>query len=205
MSPATPIKRIFDLLASAFCFIIFAPVFVLVAIIIRLDSPGPILFRQTRIGAGGKSFTMLKFRTMYNNSENQLENLLDNHPDKRLSWDQFQKITRDPRLTRVGRQLRRYSLDELPQLWNVLKGDMSLVGPRPCLPSQKQFYGDLLDVYISVRPGVTGLWQVSGRNLLSFEERVKLDVSYIDNWSLGLDVIILLRTFRVVIRHEGAF
>jgi lipopolysaccharide/colanic/teichoic acid biosynthesis glycosyltransferase len=148
---------------------------------------------------------MLKFRTMHLGAEAALEESIQNSPDHIVTAQQYQKLLNDPRLTRVGRTLRRSSIDELPQLWNVLKGEMSLVGPRPFLPHQQMYFGDTYFDYILVRPGMTGLWQVSGRSQLSFMERVQLDAYYLHNWSLWLDLRILARTIWVVIRGEGAY
>jgi lipopolysaccharide/colanic/teichoic acid biosynthesis glycosyltransferase len=182
-----------------------APLFVGLAAWVKLDSPGPVLFRQIRLGKGGKPFVMLKFRSMALNGQPILDTHLLANPAARLSWTQFQKLMDDPRLTRAGRVLRRLSLDELPQLWNVLRGEMSLVGPRPCLPEQKDFYCEHFYWYAAVRPGMTGLWQISGRNRLSFAERVRLDVQYVRAWSLGGDVKILVRTVGAILRRDGAF
>jgi lipopolysaccharide/colanic/teichoic acid biosynthesis glycosyltransferase len=148
---------------------------------------------------------MLKFRTMQLGVENALEEGVQQSPDNSITTEQFQKLLDDPRLTRVGRTLRRSSIDELPQLWNVLLGDMSLVGPRPFLPEQQGYYGASYSDYILVRPGMTGLWQVSGRSRLSFTDRVQLDAYYLRNWSLWLDFRILARTLWVVVRGEGAY
>lgn len=199
------LKRIFDFTLALLALIGLAPVLLGLAWWVKLDSPGPVLFRQTRLGKGGRPFAMLKFRTMALNGHQLLNNHLTVNPDARLTWAQFQKLMDDPRLTRAGRVLRRLSLDELPQLWNVLRGEMSLVGPRPCLPEQKDFYCEDFVWYATVRPGMTGLWQVSGRNRLSFAERVCLDVQYVRGWSLWGDLMILVRTFRVVLRRDGAF
>jgi exopolysaccharide production protein ExoY len=199
------IKRWMDLLGALAGLLILSPLFILIAVLIYLESRGPALFRQIRIGQGGLPFQMLKFRTMYVGSEWDLDLHLENNPQHRLSFDHFQKLVNDPRLTPLGRFLRRSSLDELPQLWNVLLGEMSLVGPRPFLPEQLEFYGPAYESYILARPGMTGLWQVSGRNRLSFAERVRLDESYISTWSLGLDIWILWKTAAAVLRREGAY
>lgn len=199
------LKRVFDFLAALVALLVFAPLLLSIAGWVKLDSPGPVLFRQMRVGKGGKVFAMLKFRTMAVNGHKLLTEHLTENPAARLSWAQFQKLMDDPRLTRAGRILRRLSLDELPQLWNVLCGEMSLVGPRPCLPEQKEFYGEYFVWYTAVRPGLTGLWQVSGRNQLSFTERVWMDVQYVREWSLCGDLKILFRTVGVVLRREGAF
>ncbi len=199
------LKRLADFFVALLFLMALAPLWVGLACWIKLDSPGPVLFRQVRLGKGGKPFVMLKFRTMFLAAPQLLENHLNENPDARLTWTQFQKLMDDPRLTRAGKILRRLSLDELPQLWNVVRGEMSLVGPRPCLPEQKEFYCEHFRWYAAVRPGMTGLWQVSGRNQLSFLERVWLDVQYVQQWSLCGDVRILYQTIGVVLRREGAF
>ena len=195
------IKRGVDVVGAVTMLMLGAPLLGLIALAIRLGSPGPIVFRQTRVGAGGKRFEMFKFRSMREGAEAELEHLLDlNEAD-----GQVFKIRDDPRLTRVGRFLRRTSLDELPQLWNVLRGEMSLVGPRPPVPAEVSRYKRWHKRRLDVRPGMTGLWQVSGRSLLSFDETVLLDIYYIENWSLWLDFKILLRTIPTVLFGEGAY
>jgi lipopolysaccharide/colanic/teichoic acid biosynthesis glycosyltransferase len=181
------------------------PILLLIGTIIRLDSRGPALFWQTRVGRGGQNFRMLKFRTMQVGTESAVEESIHSTPDYLISPQQYYKILNDPRLTRLGSFLRRSSIDELPQLWNVLRGEMSLVGPRPFLPHQRAYYGDKYFDYIRVRPGMTGLWQVSGRSRLSFIERVELDACYLHSWSLCLDLSILARTIWVVVHGEGAY
>lgn len=199
------LKRLADIFLALLLLVVLAPLLVGLACWIKLDSPGPVFFRQKRLGKDGKPFAMLKFRTMAVNGHQLLQTHLTENPAARLSWEQFQKLMDDPRLTRAGRVLRRLSLDELPQLWNVLRGEMSIVGPRPCLPEQKDFYCENFCWYAAVRPGMTGLWQVSGRNCLSFAERVRLDVQYVREWSLWADVRILALTFGAVLRRDGAF
>lgn len=199
------IKRALDLVGAIFGLLLFSPILILTAVIIRIDSPGPIFFRGSRIGRGGHAFSMMKFRTMRMEADTSKEEAGQKVPSRRVTDQQFQKIIHDPRLTRVGRFLRRSSIDELPQLWNVLAGDMSLVGPRPFIPYEQEYYGESYNRYIRVRPGMTGLWQVSGRSQLSFAERVQLDDYYFENWSLKLDFRVLARTFWVVIKGEGAF
>lgn len=199
------VKRALDMLGAIALLAVFWPVMGLVAVWIKLDSPGPALYVQWRVGKCGKPFQMLKFRTMVVEGESHLEGHFETNPEARLTWDAFQKLIHDPRLTRPGRVLRQFSLDELPQLWNVLCGEMSLVGPRPCLPEQRSIYGEYFGEYAAMRPGMTGLWQVSGRNRLSFAERVMLDVQYVRGWSLRLDLKILMKTIKVVLYREGAF
>jgi lipopolysaccharide/colanic/teichoic acid biosynthesis glycosyltransferase len=178
-----------------------APLIALISLAIRLDSPGPVFSHQTRIGAGGKPFVMHKFRSMRQGAEEELERV--RHLDE--TDGPIFKIHNDPRLTRMGRLLRRASLDELPQLWNVLRGEMSLIGPRPPLPDEVALYLEWHKKRLEVRPGLTGMWQVSGRSLLSFDEMVLLDLYYIENWSLWLDFKILLRTAPQVLRGNGAY
>lgn len=204
-SASLAIKRGLDLLLSVSSLLLLAPVFLLLAALIRLDSHGPAIFRQARIGRGGRPFNMLKFRTMYSGPDDDLVRHLKVRPGERLGYDRFQKLVNDPRLTPLGRFLRRSSLDELPQLWNVLAGEMSLVGPRPILPDQAGIYGPDYAAYVLARPGMTGLWQVSGRNRLSFAERAHLDQVYLSSWSHRLDLWILWKTIWVVLSREGAY
>jgi lipopolysaccharide/colanic/teichoic acid biosynthesis glycosyltransferase len=167
-----------------------------------LDSPGRVLFRQQRVGRYGNHFTMLKFRTMRQDAEREQDLLAHlNHNSDGMLF----KVREDPRVTRVGSVLRRYSLDELPQLLNVLSGDMSLVGPRPPLPAEVEGYTQEVKRRLLVKPGLTGLWQISGRSDLSWDDAVRLDLGYVDNWSLGLDLAILLRTGPAVVRGTGAY
>jgi lipopolysaccharide/colanic/teichoic acid biosynthesis glycosyltransferase len=193
-----------DILLAALGLLLLWPVFLLIALAIRLDSPGPVLYRQTRLGRGGRPFTLLKFRSMRLDADSQLGALLETSPEFRRAWARHQKLWNDPRCTPLGIFLRRSSLDELPQLWNVLRGEMSLVGPRPILPDQRLQYGPFFECYASLRPGLTGLWQVMGRNQISFAGRVFLDQVYISRRSLALDAYILLRTTWVVLTCLGA-
>jgi lipopolysaccharide/colanic/teichoic acid biosynthesis glycosyltransferase len=198
------LKRLLDLLGSALLMVLFAPVTVMVLIGAAVNGQSP-FFRQQRVGRDGKLFDCLKFQTMVPNAEEVLEHLLASDPDLRAEWDLNQKLKDDPRVTPIGRFLRACSLDELPQLWNVIKGDMSLVGPRPIMRSQVLLYGRNVVAYKLVRPGVTGLWQVSGRNLLGFRKRVAMDVVYVRNQSLLLDLWILAKTVFVVLARHGAY
>lgn len=202
--PAQLQKRLVDLLFSALGLALLSPLFALLAVLIWLDSPGPVFYLQKRLGRGGKVIHMLKFRTMHVQADELLERYLQENEAARRQWQEFQKLQPDPRITRVGRILRRFSIDELPQLWNVFAGEMSLVGPRPILPAQKPLYGEAFKDYARVTPGMTGLWQISGRNRLPFSRRVELDMHYVQNWSIWLDFYILLRTVWVVLRCEGA-
>ncbi len=194
-------KRVVDVVFSLIALILCAPLMALIALLIKLDSPGPVLFGQKRVGKGGHIFTLYKFRSMHPDAEAQQELLADlNEADGPLF-----KIRCDPRCTRVGRWLRRFSLDELPQLYNVLRGDMSLIGPRPALPSEVEKYQPWHRRRLEVAPGITGLWQVSGRSDLPFDEMALLDIYYIEQWSPGLDFKILLRTIPTVIFGDGAY
>ena len=199
------LKRCVDFTCAFLGGLCLLPLFAAVALCIRLETPGPVFFRQARIGRGGKIIRVLKFRTMIRNAEEVLQACLDADPELRKEWDADQKLRNDPRITRVGAFLRRTSLDELPQLWNVIVGDMSLVGPRPIVHDEIARYGTSFDVYARVRPGITGLWQVSGRNDLSYAQRVHCDRYYICNWSTWLDVLILARTIPVVLGKKGAY
>ncbi len=184
----------------------FALVFTLVvAVLIPLTSRGPVFYGQTRLGRDGRRFTAWKFRTMVKDADAVLARWLLDHPDLRTEWERDHKLRNDPRVTWVGRFLRKTSLDELPQLWNIIVGDMSLVGPRPIVDAEVPKYGERFALYRKVRPGLTGLWQVSGRNDTTYEERVALDTYYVRNWSVWLDIHIILRTVRVVVCGSGAY
>jgi len=198
-------KRILDVAASLALGIVTLPFFCLVAVAIRLTSKGPILYNQLRIGRGNRMFRALKFRTMFVDSPDRLAHYLERDPALRAEWESVHKLKDDPRVTPVGRFLRRFSLDELPQIWNVLVGDMSLVGPRPIVVSEIERYGLDYAAYEAVRPGLTGLWQVSGRNDTTYQQRVDFDSYYVRNWTLRLDAQILVRTFRAVISGVGAY
>lgn len=195
------IKRAVDVASAVLGITLGAPLLGLIALAIRLDSPGPIIFRQTRVGANGERFELYKFRSMFKGAEERLEDL---RGLSEVDGPVF-KMKDDPRVTRVGRILRRTSLDELPQLWNVLRGEMSLVGPRPPIPDEVSEYKEWHKKRLEVHPGLTGLWQVSGRSLLSFDEQCLLDIYYIENWSLWLDFQILLRTVPEVLFGNGAY
>jgi Undecaprenyl-phosphate galactose phosphotransferase WbaP len=199
------LKRLIDICLSLVLGLLMMPLMGLFALLIRINTKGRIFFPQERIGKDDKKIVIWKFRTMVANSEAILHDYLASHPAAKEEWDANQKLRHDPRVTGIGKILRRTSLDELPQLWNVLKGDMSLVGPRPFMPYQVVFYKDGLTLYNSVRPGITGLWQVSGRADSSYQERVRFDEYYVRNWSIWLDIYILLRTVWVVIQLHGAY
>jgi Undecaprenyl-phosphate galactose phosphotransferase WbaP len=172
-------------------------------LLIRLDG-GPTLFRHNRLGAHMRMFPCLKFRTMHVNGDAILAQHLATNPEAAAEWATVQKLRNDPRITLVGRFLRKTSLDELPQLINVLRGEMSLVGPRPIVTSEVSFYGDSIDYYSRAKPGLTGLWQVSGRNNTSYPKRVQLDVWYVKNWSFWHDIVILMKTVPAVLLRRGA-
>jgi Undecaprenyl-phosphate galactose phosphotransferase WbaP len=200
------LKRGFDLMVAAGTLLPLSPLLALAALSIRLDSPGPILYRQQRLGRGWRRFRCFKFRTMYRDNADRLEGYLSHNSAARAEWDQFAKLKAfDPRVTRVGRLLRRFSFDELPQLLNVMRGDMSLVGPRPYLPRETERMGDFGETILKAPPGITGLWQVSGRNELTFSQRLRLDEYYVRNWSLWLDIIVLVKTIGAVMRRQGAY
>ncbi|WP_440958871.1 exopolysaccharide biosynthesis polyprenyl glycosylphosphotransferase [Oceanicaulis sp. LC35] len=199
---ALAIKRGFDILASLAALAFLSPVLALIVLAIRRDG-GPVLFSQKRLGADGQVFDCLKFRTMMVNAEAELEAILKSDPEREAQWRAYQKLDDDPRITAAGRFLRMTSLDELPQLINVLRGDMSLVGPRPMTLDQEECYGPALMEYERVRPGLTGLWQVNGRNQTTFEERARLDRYYVRNWSLWRDAVIIVRTVREVLFSSG--
>jgi exopolysaccharide biosynthesis polyprenyl glycosylphosphotransferase len=192
-------KTLLDRVLAAAALLMLAPVMLPVALLVRFTSPGPALFRQTRIGRGGHEFRVVKFRTMSTDAEARLAGLRPANETDGLLF----KIEKDPRITRVGQFLRRTSIDELPQLLNVLRGDMSLVGPRPLPVKDSDFTGDVRRRML-VRPGITGLWQVNGRSQLSWEDAVRLDLYYVENWSIALDLAILLRTVGAVVRGTGA-
>ena len=199
------VKFIFDRL-FAFFFILFTlPLYPIIAICIKLDSKGPVLYKQTRVGKGGKLFKVYKFRTMYQDADKKLKEILEKDKDARLEWEQYRKLKNDPRITKIGKFLRKTSLDELPQIINILKGEMSLVGPRPVTKEEiENYYKETIKYYYSVLPGITGLWQVSGRNDLDFNARLLLDEYYVLNWSIELDFEIILKTISVVLTGRGA-
>jgi len=197
----TWLKRATDLLVASAVVVGLAPLFAAIVLAIRLDSPGPVLYRQERVGKHGQRFWMFKFRSMRQDADQLLAQL---QAQNEASGPLF-KMRRDPRVTRVGGVLRRLSLDELPQLFNVLRGEMSLVGPRPPLPLEVEQYEDWQHGRLRAMPGITGLWQVSGRSEVPFHDMVRLDLHYIRNWSLGLDLEILLRTLPAVVLQRGAY
>src|SRR4051794_10279337 len=199
------LKRAMDVVGAAALLVLGLPIFALIALAVRLDG-GPVFFAHERVGRGGRRFGCLKFRSMVTDSGARLEALLERDAAARAEWEATRKLKSDPRVTWVGRFLRASSLDELPQLFNVLRGEMSLVGPRPVIQAElSAHYGAAAEHYLSVRPGITGLWQISGRNDTSYAERVALDVRYAVNPSLLADVMILLRTPMAVLARRGAY
>lgn len=200
------IKRMFDLIIGSIIFIVILPILLIIAILIKLDSKGPVFFNAKRIGKNGKLFKCYKFRSMYQNADELLIRHLDNNPELKDQWNKFQKLKgNDIRVTKIGFFIRKYSLDELPQIFNVLKGDMSLVGPRPYLPREKELMNSFYNIIITTLPGITGYWQVSGRANVTFEGRLKLDNWYIRNWSIWIDMILLIKTIKVVFCGKGAY
>ncbi len=199
------IKRSFDLLVASAVALCFLPLFLALIVGVRLSSAGPIFYGQRRVGRGHELFTAWKFRSMVMNADEVLEQHLESDPALRAEWDRDRKLKRDPRVTRIGRIMRKTSLDELPQLWNVLAGQMSLVGPRPIVMAEVDRYGRRYQHYRRVTPGITGLWQISGRNNTTYERRTEIDEYYVRNWSVSMDLYILYRTVKTVLFTEGAY
>ena len=195
------VKRVTDILGALIGLILLSPIFLIVAIAIKLDSKGPIIFGHTRKGFGGKDIKVYKFRTMYENSKEIFDNFTEEQ--KQEFYKNF-KLDNDPRITKIGNFLRRSSIDELPQLINILNGSMSIVGPRPIVEKEIALYGEYAPKLFSVVPGLTGYWQANGRSDTTYQERIKMDMYYIDNRSLGLDLKIIFKTFSSVIKGEGA-
>lgn len=199
------IKYSFDFICTLIGTIIISPLLLLIAAWIYFDSPGPVIFRHVRIGKNGRAFGCYKFRTMCMDADKKLTELLANDAAAKAEWERDFKLKDDPRVTKVGKFLRKTSLDELPQIFNVLKGEMSLVGPRPVVEAELEKYGEYLDDYFMVRPGITGMWQVNGRSDTTYEDRVHMDSWYVRNWSIWIDIMLLWRTVRSVIKCEGAY
>ena len=195
------VKRVTDILGALIGLILLSPIFLIVAIAIKLDSKGPIIFGHTRKGLGGKDIKVYKFRTMYENSKEIFDNFTEEQ--KQEFYKNF-KLDNDPRITKIGNFLRKSSIDELPQLINILNGSMSIVGPRPIVEKEIALYGEYAPKLFSVVPGLTGYWQANGRSDTTYQERIKMDMYYIDNRSLGLDLKIIFKTFSSVIKSEGA-
>ena len=203
--PNSPLTRVLDialiLLAAPFILLFF----IIMSILIMLDSKGGPIYGQTRIGRGGRHFKAYKFRTMVLHADQKLQRYLDESPELKAEWLATHKLKKDPRVTRVGAILRKVSLDELPQFWNIIVGEMSLIGPRPIVDAEIEKYGECFGLYVQARPGLTGLWQVSGRSDTSYKQRVELDEYYLLNRSIGLDLLILLKTVYVVVGRKGAY
>jgi len=199
------LKRLIDIVLSLGVTIAISPLLLTIFLLIRILDRGPALFRQARIGRDGRVFIIYKFRTMHPDADARLNALLMSDPAAASEWRAYQKLRNDPRITPIGRFLRRSSLDELPQLINILRGDMGLIGPRPVAPDELQRYGQVAHVYTAVRPGVLGLWQVRGRNHLTYAQRVALDGEYVRNWSILTDLRILLEAIPVVLFGKGAY
>jgi Undecaprenyl-phosphate galactose phosphotransferase WbaP len=199
------VARILDISLILFAAPYILVAFVIIMILIKLDSEGPVFYRQARIGRFGRKFYIYKFRTMVQNADQILQTYLQNSPELKAEWLATHKLKNDPRVTRVGLVLRKLSLDELPQLWNIWIGEMSIVGPRPIVDEEVEKYGKCFQLYMHVRPGLTGLWQVSGRNDTTYERRVELDEYYILHRSLRLDIQIIWKTIAVVLYRKGAY
>lgn len=202
-----PIKRAFDLVFSSLCLILGLPLFFLIGLFIFLTSPGPIIYSHERIGRGGKPFRCYKFRTMYVDADQRLNDILALHPELSQEWERSFKLRQDPRVTSIGLYLRKTSLDELPQFWNVLKGELSVVGPRPVVQQEiKKYYGVKAYKILSIRPGLTGPWQVSGRSDIdSYEKRINLDELYVDQHSFVLDMKLIAKTVPAMLFSKGAY
>jgi exopolysaccharide production protein ExoY len=198
-------KRFIDISFACCSLAFFLPLFGLIALIIKLSDGGPIFYRHWRIGHARQSFECLKFRTMVMDGDQVLRSYLLSSNNASREWNETRKLKNDPRITAVGSVLRKLSLDELPQLINILRGDMSIVGPRPIVSDEVEMYGPHADLYFRARPGLTGLWQISGRNDKSYNERVQLDCSYVSGWSLGADLRIIVRTIPVVLSSRGSY
>ena len=199
------IKRMFDIVVTICGGFFILPFMLFIAVIIYLDSEGPIIYKQKRIGQNGKEFNFYKFRSMVKNADTILEEYLNTYESEKIEWQKNFKLKNDPRVTKIGRIIRKTSIDELPQLWNVLIGDMSLVGPRPLLPNEVERYNSYIEDYKLVLPGLTGVWQVSGRSDTTFEQRAIMDSWYIHNWSIWIDIVYLLKTVLAVVKSKGAY
>ena len=193
------IKSLFDIIFSLLILFALSPLFLIIALLIKLSSRGPIFFLQERIGKNNVPFKCIKFRTMYPEAKDILKNLLNKDEKIKKEFEETHKIKNDPRITTIGKFLRKTSLDELPQFFNVLKNEMSIVGPRPIVKAEKKKYGKNLIKVLSIKPGITGLWQVSGRNNLTYKKRVMLDINYVKNYNFLMDIRILIRTFGVIL------
>lgn len=195
------VKRIFDLVISTIGLIVLSPIFLILAIIVKLDSKGPVFFAHTRYGKNGKKFKMYKFRTMYENAQDMIN---DFTPEQMKEWKENFKLQDDPRITKVGKFLRKTSLDELPQIVNIMKGDLSIIGPRPVIEEELKKYGENKEKFLSVTPGLTGYWQANGRSSTTYEQRMEMELYYIDHISPKLDFKIFFKTIESVVKKEGA-
>jgi len=198
------VKRIMELVMAFCCMILLLPLFGVLAVLVKLSSPGPVFFTAKRLGFGGRGIKVFKFRTMYQDADTRLEALLEENPQMKAEWEKKFKLYNDPRVTRIGHFLRRTSLDELPQFINVLRGEMAIIGPRPIVQEEVKYYGEAYEFFKRVRPGITGLWQVSGRSSTTYDQRVSMDMFYVMNWSFWLDWFILWKTVLVVIMRKGS-
>lgn len=195
------IKRILDVVISSIALVILSPIFLILAILIKIDSKGPVFFKHTRIGKNGIIFKMYKFRTMYDNAEDMIKEFT---PEQMKEWKENYKLTNDPRITKMGKFLRKTSIDEIPQLINILKGDLSLIGPRPVIEEELEKYKENKEKFLSVKPGLTGYWAANGRSNTSYDERMKMELYYVDNMSFKLDIKIFFKTILSVVKKEGA-
>lgn len=198
-------KRFIDIVFAGSSLVFFLPLFGLIALLIKCSDAGPVLYRHWRIGHAGRPFECLKFRTMVLNGDEVLGRHLAESPSASGEWNETRKLKRDPRVTFVGAVLRKLSLDELPQLINIFRGEMSIVGPRPIVSDEVQMYGPHAELYFKARPGLTGLWQVSGRNDKSYSERVALDCAYVSSWSLSTDLLIVMKSIPAVLSLRGSY
>ena len=194
-------KRIVDIILGCIGLVLLSPVFLILAICIKIDSKGPVIFAHKRIGKNGKEFNMYKFRSMYENAEEMIENF---NEEQKREWQENFKLENDPRITKVGKFLRKTSLDELPQIVNIIKGDLSIIGPRPIVDEELEKYGENKEKFLSITPGLTGYWQANGRSNTTYEERMQMELYYIDNQSLWLDIKIFFKTIVSVLKKEGA-
>lgn len=202
---SSALKRLMDLVMALCVLVFLAPLLLAIYLVVKVADPGPALFRQLRVGRDGRVFTVYKFRTMRVDAGERLEKLLNSDASASSEWAKFQKLRNDPRVTRLGRFLRKSSLDELPQLFNILRGEMSVIGPRPVTSGEIHRYGADYPYYMAVRPGVLGLWQVKGRNALTYPERVAYDVQYVKTWSIWQDIKILFMAVPIVLLGLGAY
>lgn len=202
----TPTKRIFDIFFSLAALFILSPLFLIIALAIALTSKGKVIYGHLRIGRGGKPFKCYKFRTMYIDAEKRLQEILESQPEKKAEWNRNFKLKDDPRVTPIGKFLRKTSLDELPQFWNVFLGDLSVVGPRPVVAEELDlFFGEDAKTVLKIRPGVTGPWQVSGRSDTSYETRIKMDTNYVDTHSFWSDLRVIGKTIYCMLSRKGAY